>query len=274
LTGQSEMPRVADHRVKIDLLRAAEAVFAEHGLAAAKVETITARAGVSKGAFYLHFDSKEDCWRRIIEGFLARLSSAVTKAEKAFELVRKAPEQILALAYVHDCEVFEFCWQNRVLLRMLLGGGGGVPYAYLIDEFAEHQRRRGVGWIRRAVESGLYRSDIDPVVVAALLSGAYDRLARELIKQERRPDIGAWCRQVLALVAYGLFSESHRPESGALDAVIDQSVSPVPRTDVLPAAGEPEVHARGRLTGRRNATRKTRAPAQSPVDRRKRTRKE
>ena len=44
------MPRLADHRAKIELLRAAEAEFAEHGLAAAKVEAITARAGVSKGA--------------------------------------------------------------------------------------------------------------------------------------------------------------------------------------------------------------------------------
>jgi len=68
------MPRTADRRAKIELLLAAEAVFAEHGLAAAKVEDITARARVSKGAFYLHFESKEDCWRQIMEGFIAKLA--------------------------------------------------------------------------------------------------------------------------------------------------------------------------------------------------------
>jgi AcrR family transcriptional regulator len=271
------MPRVADHRVKIHLLRAAEAVFAEHGLAAAKVENITARAGVSKGAFYLHFESKEDCWRRIIEGFLARLSTTVDKAERSFEHAPKAPEQILLLAYAHDCEVFEFCWQNRVLLRMLLGGGGGVPYAYLIDEFAEHNRRRGEGWIRTAVEMGLYRSDIDPAVVAALLSGAYDRLARELIKQERRPDIGAWCRQVLALVAYGLFAESHRPRAGMLEAVVDQSVNSSSRTDapVRPApGGEQEGHSRGKRKGGRDTKQNGHAPVKPPADRKRRARRE
>ncbi len=64
-------------RAKIELLRAAESVFAEHGLAASKVEHITARAGVSKGAFYLHFESKDDCWRQIIEGFVAKLANCL-----------------------------------------------------------------------------------------------------------------------------------------------------------------------------------------------------
>ena len=71
------MSRIADPRTKIELLRAAESVFAEHGLAASKVEHITARAGVSKGAFYLHFESKEEAFRQLLESFLAHLSSTL-----------------------------------------------------------------------------------------------------------------------------------------------------------------------------------------------------
>ena len=71
------MSRPADRRAKIELLRAAEAVFVEHGLGASKVEDITARASVSKGAFYLHFESKEDCFRQIVEGFVAKLASCL-----------------------------------------------------------------------------------------------------------------------------------------------------------------------------------------------------
>ena len=60
------MPRLADRRARIELLRAAEAAFTERGLAAARVEDITERAGVSKGAFYLHFQSKDDCFKQIV----------------------------------------------------------------------------------------------------------------------------------------------------------------------------------------------------------------
>ena len=71
------MPRPADPNAKIDLLRAAEAVFVERGLDNAKVEEITERAGHSKGSFYLHFDSKEDAFRQIVESTLARLATCL-----------------------------------------------------------------------------------------------------------------------------------------------------------------------------------------------------
>ncbi|MGZ3427448.1 MAG: TetR family transcriptional regulator, partial [Polyangia bacterium] len=61
------MARPPDPNAKIDLLRAAEAVFAERGLDHAKVGEITERAGHSKGSFYLHFENKEDAFRQIVE---------------------------------------------------------------------------------------------------------------------------------------------------------------------------------------------------------------
>src|SRR5690606_29862483 len=123
-------------RVKIDLLRAAEAAFAERGLAGARVEDITSRAGVSKGAFYLHFKSKEDCFQQIVEGFVARLAGCVEPPETLLEGGAGAAAEILERIRTHDVEVLEFCWQNRAIMRMMLAGGGGAPYAYLIDEFA------------------------------------------------------------------------------------------------------------------------------------------
>src|SRR5580693_777568 len=103
------MPRPADRRAKIELLRAAEAVFVEHGLSAAKVEDITARAGVSKGAFYLHFESKEDCFRQIVEGFVAKLATCVgdppPSPPEAVDAAHLA--DLVAHWHTHDVEVFE-----------------------------------------------------------------------------------------------------------------------------------------------------------------------
>jgi len=54
-----------------------------HGLDQARVDDIAARAGKSKGAFYLHFDSKEEAFREIIESLLARLHSCVREQTDA-----------------------------------------------------------------------------------------------------------------------------------------------------------------------------------------------
>lgn len=229
------MARLPDHRSKIELLRAAEAEFAEHGLTAAKVERITARAGVSKGAFYLHFGSKEDCFRLIVESFLARFAACI---EPAVDLEKELPataEELVAHVLQHDVAILEVCWQNRALLRMLLEGGGGTPHAYLVEEFRERTRAQAEAWMRQAIDAGVYRSDVDASIVAGLISGAYERLVTDLIKQERKPDVEAWCRQLVELFTRGLLARplpvaqteeprsSPRPKAGKV--IVDPKVN-------------------------------------------------
>jgi AcrR family transcriptional regulator len=49
-----------------EIVQAALHVFAEKGFAAAKLDDIAARAGVSKGALYLYFETKEDLFRAVV----------------------------------------------------------------------------------------------------------------------------------------------------------------------------------------------------------------
>ncbi|HEX2678471.1 MAG TPA: helix-turn-helix domain-containing protein, partial [Polyangiales bacterium] len=71
------MARRAPASTRSDLLEAAERCFALHGLDATKVEDITAEIGIAKGAFYSYFQSKEECWKQIVEAFLDRLHAAI-----------------------------------------------------------------------------------------------------------------------------------------------------------------------------------------------------
>jgi AcrR family transcriptional regulator len=54
-----------------EILHAALTVFAEKGFAAARLDEIASRAGVSKGALYLYFETKEDLFRAVVEQALA-----------------------------------------------------------------------------------------------------------------------------------------------------------------------------------------------------------
>jgi len=221
------MPRPADRRAKIELLRAAEAVFVEHGLSAAKVEDITARAGVSKGAFYLHFESKEDCFRQIVEGFVAKLATCVGDTSASVETLDGASlTELTAQWHAHDLEIFEFCWQNRGLMGILLSGGGGTHYSYLIDAFAERMAEQIQAWARQLIAAGIYRQDVDPAVLPALISGGYERLLREMIKRPKRPDIVAWARQAAGLYLRGLLTDEAR-------AVCDVGAQPASAADVV-----------------------------------------
>ena len=65
------MLRARSIEAKVDrhqaLMAAALDTFFEHGFAASRMEEIASRAGVSKGALYLYFDSKEALFKALIE---------------------------------------------------------------------------------------------------------------------------------------------------------------------------------------------------------------
>lgn len=50
-----------------EIVAAALEIFSEKGFAAARLDAIAARAGVSKGAIYLYFATKEDIFRAVVE---------------------------------------------------------------------------------------------------------------------------------------------------------------------------------------------------------------
>jgi AcrR family transcriptional regulator len=54
-----------------EIVQAALSVFAEKGFAAAKLDEIAARAGISKGALYLYFATKEELFRAVVEQAIA-----------------------------------------------------------------------------------------------------------------------------------------------------------------------------------------------------------
>jgi AcrR family transcriptional regulator len=196
------MARPADPHAKVDLLRAAEEIFVAHGLDVAKVEEITALAGRSKGAFYLHFGSKEEAFRQIVETLLARL---VTKLDEPSWQLCAPGDTAAYLEHWHekDVECFEFLWQNRGVCRLMLEGGRSAAFGYLVDEFAERARVQTQRALKWGVENQILRRDLDVELASLVLSGAYDRIARELVKLPRRPDLRRWLREVQRVLYLG-----------------------------------------------------------------------
>src|SRR5689334_18851850 len=133
------MARPSDPHAKSRLLEAAERVFSEKGLDRAKVEDITTRAGLSKGAFYLHFESKGDAFKELLSDVLGHLKDRLEEAKaNCAATPGQSPEQVLEMWVAKDLEMFEFIWQNRALMRMTLEGGRSADYQHLIDYFVNH----------------------------------------------------------------------------------------------------------------------------------------
>jgi AcrR family transcriptional regulator len=181
--------RTGDPKAKIQLLRAAEEVFAEKGFAGAKIEDITKLAGLSKGAFYLHFDSKDAVLKHLVESFLARCGSFFAPPGEYPDLPED-PDELLDFCLERDTQIYEFLWQNRSVMRILQGCQG--QFDYLIEAFRADIHARSREWVEYWKREGLFRAEIDADLAATLLSGAYHEVSIKMLREGRRPPFEDW----------------------------------------------------------------------------------
>jgi len=201
------MPRPSDPHARARLLDAARAVFSERGLDRSKVEDITTRAQLSKGAFYLHFESKEEAFRELLSGVISHLERQVNDAsdtQLASEPGPHAFADYLESCHIKNVEIYEFIWDNRAIMAMVLDGGGSASYQHLIEEFALRAQRQTAALVQHGIDIGLYRHDLDVDAAAAFIAGGFDRLARQLVRTQVRPDLDAMLREVQDLFLGGI----------------------------------------------------------------------
>jgi AcrR family transcriptional regulator len=166
------VPRPSDPHAKSRLLEAAERVFSEKGLDRAKVEDITTQAGLSKGAFYLHFDSKGDAFKELLSEVLAHLQTRIGEAkEGTLPALHLGFEQALEVWLARDLAMFEFIWKNRALMRITLEGGRSADYQHLIEHFASYAQSETEALLRQGITGGIYRPNLDVEVAGAVIAG-------------------------------------------------------------------------------------------------------
>lgn len=183
------MSRSADPKAKLALLRAAEQAFAQRGIAGARVEDIAKVAGLSKGAFYLHFESKEAALEQIVQTWLARCASLFAEPSD-YPDTPVDPDAVLDFCIERDVQLWEFLWQTRTTMRILhlcLG-----EYAHMFEAFRSEMQRRNRQWLDRWRQDGLIRAETDAELAAALMSGAYEQLSLNMIKSEQCPPLERW----------------------------------------------------------------------------------
>lgn len=159
------MPRqVRSEATRQKILDAAIEVFGEVGYAAAGWSTIIERTGMTKGALYHHFDSKESLASNIIEEGSDVILSAYRNVCKSSS---PGLENMVHGSFtIVDVLRFDKMARAAAQLATALSGFNGAAsrfYANLVLETAQEARR--------AVKEGDLRSDIEPDVLSASIVG-------------------------------------------------------------------------------------------------------
>ncbi|MBU1374511.1 MAG: TetR/AcrR family transcriptional regulator [Alphaproteobacteria bacterium] len=139
-----------------EIVQAALAVFAEKGFAAAKLEDIARRAGVSKGALYLYFETKEDIFRAVVGQGIAPNVGAV----QAMAAAHPGPlADLLRGVTAHLATVVSHTPLGGVL-KMVVGESGNFPEIARVwhDELVSP----ALGAMATAIQAAQARGEVKP----------------------------------------------------------------------------------------------------------------
>lgn len=176
-----------------EIVAAAMEVFAERGFAAARLEEVAARAGVSKGTLYLYFPSKDELFKAVIRAaILPNLQQAEALVAAAGGPCFPVLERLLRM-------VARLIATTRmaVIPRLVIAEAGNFPE--LAAFYHREVIRRGFGvlaaLLRRGIDNGEFRPvPVDPTVrliVAPLLMSAVWRTSFDGVDGEPPLDVTA-----------------------------------------------------------------------------------
>ena len=138
-----------------EILTAALDVFAERGFAAAKLDEVAARAGVSKGTLYLYFTSKEDLFRSVVRTLLL---PNLAMAERRFAEHTGSPAALLReIVRTFGRAIAES--KLGAIPKLIIAESANFPdlAKFYYEEVISRGLRLLNGLIRRGVERGEFR---------------------------------------------------------------------------------------------------------------------
>lgn len=139
-----------------DIVAAALQIFAEKGFAAARMEEIAARAGLSKGAVYLYFPTKQDVFRAVVERAVAPNVEAIERAVFALDMpfAERLRQLLPRLAQIVPT------LPVGAVAKMVIGESRNFPE--LAKVWHDNVILKGMGILIRLVEQAQQRGEIRP----------------------------------------------------------------------------------------------------------------
>lgn len=257
------MARPADPHARASLIAAARAEFVKSGILKARIEDITVACGLSKGAFYLHFESKEALFRELaqaLEREFERLRAEREQASLAFLEAHVGSDglprhdadfarRLLEFGAREDRQLFELLWTWRDVLDVLLRGCQGTEFDGVMWQLLDRQLEQVRRDCRNLQRVRLMRDDVEPDVLSMMVVGTYLVIARRLVRAEEKPDFARLVEGLQRVMFQGVGP----PTSSASRAAAQAPPASAPR---LPTrlSRLSRLSKRGRVIQRRRVT--------------------
>jgi len=196
------------------ILKAAEQMYAEFGLAGARTDAIAAAAGVNKALLYYYFESKEGLYEAVVGSQMRQFYQQALEVLSA-----KGPARPILLRYVSYH--FDFMSTHphypRIFQRMMMEGDPALER--MIRQNSLLLKKRLVPLLQRGVRSGEFRrlNKVHAIVSIAGVTAHYFNIApalRMITGQDpfTKGKLATRKAEVLDFIRYALFRNPEASE--------------------------------------------------------------
>lgn len=193
-------------QTRAQILQAAAEQFRRLGYEASSVDEICAAAGVSKGAFYHHFPSKQALFLALLQDWVQDLESSLAAIRQEVEWVPNRFERMAEML----CQVFEQAAGQAPLFLEFWYQATKDATAWSAS-LEPYQRFRSIfaQWIEEGIQQGSLKP-IEPNLAAATLVSLGVGLVLQVALERQGLDWGQIPQGAVSLLLEGMSSSERR----------------------------------------------------------------
>lgn len=179
---------------------AAKREFLEKGFQSASLRNIVKRAGVTTGAFYGYYDSKEELFAALVDKQANYVLELFCNTIDDFEKLpgQTQTEQMTDTSVVCLEKMLDYIYDNYDAFKLLIECAEGTAYADFVHQLVVREVDSTFTYIQTLAKMGCHVEPLNKnlihIIASALFSGIFEVIVHDMPKEEAREYISQFHR--------------------------------------------------------------------------------
>ena len=182
-----------------NILRAAMAEFLDKGFQGASLRQIVKNAGVTTGAFYGYFSSKEALFNALVEPHAAALMGRFMEAQTSFaELPEEQQPEHMGVESSHCVHwMVDYICQHREPVKLLLTRSEGTSYEHFVHNMVEVEVEYTLQYMevlrRLGKDIPVLDKSLCHIIASGMMSGIFEIVVHDMPREQALRDVEQLC---------------------------------------------------------------------------------
>ena len=133
------------------IIESAKKHFMENGFLGASIRQICKDAGVTNGAFYAHFESKEDLFSKIVKPCVDKMQSLYSDENQNYMDIKSVGDVKKAIdrTFSSNSVLIRYIFENSETFKLILTAGSGTEYENFVETLAKDEAANTMKFLKQ-----------------------------------------------------------------------------------------------------------------------------